>query len=229
MRPLPGPTRVAASLAGYFAPRGPGRFVRRRPRSQALRGRRHIASPERVRTSGRRQANCPWQPARDGRRSFRACSRSGSGVRRCVRVAGIPPGAGTRRDHWRIGRRSVRDRDVRAGWRRRFAMLWVALVTFPLMTAFQEISDRTAIASGKTLGELIAVHAWLSRGRRGRLRSPPATAGGRMPHPLGRPSRPPISHLGCRHRPAPLQGQLRGRTPRRRRGRAAPRYLLLGA
>jgi Mn2+/Fe2+ NRAMP family transporter len=37
-----------------------------------------------------------------------------------------------------------------------FAMLWVALLTFPLMTAVQEICDRTALASGKSLGELIA-------------------------------------------------------------------------
>jgi len=46
---------------------------------------------------------------------------------------------------------------AQAGGRFRFGMLWVALVTFPLMTAVQEICDRTALASGKTLGELIAV------------------------------------------------------------------------
>jgi NRAMP (natural resistance-associated macrophage protein)-like metal ion transporter len=46
---------------------------------------------------------------------------------------------------------------AQAGSRFRFGMLWVALVTFPLMTAVQEICDRTALASGKTLGELIAV------------------------------------------------------------------------
>ena len=38
-----------------------------------------------------------------------------------------------------------------------FSMLWVALLTFPLMAAVQEICDRTALASGKGLGELIAV------------------------------------------------------------------------
>ena len=46
---------------------------------------------------------------------------------------------------------------AQAGGKFRFGMLWVALVTFPLMTAVQEICDRTALASGKTLGELIAV------------------------------------------------------------------------
>ncbi len=38
-----------------------------------------------------------------------------------------------------------------------FSMLWVALFTFPLMAAVQEICDRTALASGKGLGELIVV------------------------------------------------------------------------
>jgi Mn2+/Fe2+ NRAMP family transporter len=38
-----------------------------------------------------------------------------------------------------------------------FGMLWVALLTFPLMAGVQEICDRTALASGKTLGALIAV------------------------------------------------------------------------
>jgi NRAMP (natural resistance-associated macrophage protein)-like metal ion transporter len=47
---------------------------------------------------------------------------------------------------------------AQAGAQFGFSMLWVALVTFPLMTAVQEICDRTALASGKTLGELIAVH-----------------------------------------------------------------------
>jgi NRAMP (natural resistance-associated macrophage protein)-like metal ion transporter len=47
---------------------------------------------------------------------------------------------------------------AQAGARFGFSMLWVALVTFPLMLTVQEICDRTALASGKTLGELIAVH-----------------------------------------------------------------------
>jgi NRAMP (natural resistance-associated macrophage protein)-like metal ion transporter len=38
-----------------------------------------------------------------------------------------------------------------------FGMLWIALFTFPLMAAVQEICDRTALASGKGLGELIVV------------------------------------------------------------------------
>jgi Mn2+/Fe2+ NRAMP family transporter len=39
-----------------------------------------------------------------------------------------------------------------------FSMLWVALLTLPLMMGVQEICDRTALASGKTLGGLITVH-----------------------------------------------------------------------
>jgi hypothetical protein len=38
-----------------------------------------------------------------------------------------------------------------------FGMLWVALITFPLMAAVQEICDRTALATGKGLGELMVV------------------------------------------------------------------------
>jgi Mn2+/Fe2+ NRAMP family transporter len=42
-------------------------------------------------------------------------------------------------------------------------MLWVALITFPLMAGVQEICDRTALATGKGLGELMVVRfarAW---------------------------------------------------------------------
>jgi Natural resistance-associated macrophage protein len=35
-----------------------------------------------------------------------------------------------------------------------FSFLWVAWVTLPLMAAVQEICDRTALATGKGLGEL---------------------------------------------------------------------------
>ena len=35
-----------------------------------------------------------------------------------------------------------------------FGFLWTALLTFPLMAAVQEICDRTALATGKGLGEL---------------------------------------------------------------------------
>jgi NRAMP (natural resistance-associated macrophage protein)-like metal ion transporter len=38
-----------------------------------------------------------------------------------------------------------------------FSMLWVALITFPLMAGVQEICDRTALATGKGLGELLVV------------------------------------------------------------------------
>src|ERR1700686_3721011 len=44
-----------------------------------------------------------------------------------------------------------------------FAMLWVALLTFPLMAGVQDICDPTALASGRTLGSLIALRfsrAW---------------------------------------------------------------------
>jgi NRAMP (natural resistance-associated macrophage protein)-like metal ion transporter len=47
---------------------------------------------------------------------------------------------------------------AQAGAQFGFAMLWVALLTLPLMMGIQEICDRTALASGKTLGELITVH-----------------------------------------------------------------------
>src|SRR5580692_3696197 len=52
---------------------------------------------------------------------------------------------------------------AQTGARFGFGMLWVALLTFPLMAAVQEICDRTALATGKGLGELIVVRfarAW---------------------------------------------------------------------
>jgi NRAMP (natural resistance-associated macrophage protein)-like metal ion transporter len=38
-----------------------------------------------------------------------------------------------------------------------FGLLWTTLLTFPLMAAVQEICDRTALATGKGLGELATV------------------------------------------------------------------------
>ena len=35
-----------------------------------------------------------------------------------------------------------------------FGLLWTALITFPLMAGVQEICDRTALATGKGLGQL---------------------------------------------------------------------------
>src|SRR5476649_1257345 len=52
---------------------------------------------------------------------------------------------------------------AQAGSRFGFGMLWVALLTFPLMASVQEICDRTALATGKGLGELLVVRfgrAW---------------------------------------------------------------------
>jgi NRAMP (natural resistance-associated macrophage protein)-like metal ion transporter len=43
---------------------------------------------------------------------------------------------------------------AQAGAQFRFGLLWLALVTLPLMTAVQEICDRTALATGKSLGQL---------------------------------------------------------------------------
>jgi len=43
---------------------------------------------------------------------------------------------------------------AQAGAQFRFGMLWVSLITLPLMAAVQEICDRTALATGKGLGEL---------------------------------------------------------------------------
>ncbi len=53
---------------------------------------------------------------------------------------------------------------AQAGSRFGFAFLWTALLTFPLMAAVQEICDRTALATGKGLGEL-ATDRLGSRGR----------------------------------------------------------------
>jgi NRAMP (natural resistance-associated macrophage protein)-like metal ion transporter len=47
---------------------------------------------------------------------------------------------------------------AQAGAQYRFGMLWAALITLPLMMAIQEICDRTALATGKTLGELARSH-----------------------------------------------------------------------
>ena len=44
--------------------------------------------------------------------------------------------------------------DAQAGSSFGFGFLWTALLTFPLMAAVQEICDRTALATGKGLGEL---------------------------------------------------------------------------
>ena len=51
---------------------------------------------------------------------------------------------------------------AQAGAQFRFALLWLALVTLPLMSAVQEMCDRTALATGTGLGELAVKH--FSRG-----------------------------------------------------------------
>ncbi|TMK61098.1 MAG: divalent metal cation transporter, partial [Actinobacteria bacterium] len=43
---------------------------------------------------------------------------------------------------------------AQAGARYQLGLLWTALLTLPLMFTVQEICDRTALATGKTLGEL---------------------------------------------------------------------------
>lgn len=53
---------------------------------------------------------------------------------------------------------------AQAGARYQLGLLWTALLTLPLMSAVQEICDRTALATGKTLGELAASR--FSRGGR---------------------------------------------------------------
>jgi len=50
-----------------------------------------------------------------------------------------------------------------------FGFLWTALLTFPLMAAVQEICDRTALATGKGLGEL-ATQRLPGKARRLRIR-----------------------------------------------------------
>jgi NRAMP (natural resistance-associated macrophage protein)-like metal ion transporter len=51
-----------------------------------------------------------------------------------------------------------------AGASQRFGLLWTALLTLPLMSAVQEMCDRTALATGIGLGELTVKH--FSRGWR---------------------------------------------------------------
>ena len=51
-----------------------------------------------------------------------------------------------------------------AGAKFGFGLLWVALLTLPLMAAVQEICDRTALATAKSLGEL-AAERFARRGR----------------------------------------------------------------
>ncbi len=45
---------------------------------------------------------------------------------------------------------------AQAGAQFRYGLLWPALITLPLMAAVQEICDRAALATGKSLGELAA-------------------------------------------------------------------------
>lgn len=45
-----------------------------------------------------------------------------------------------------------------AGAQFRYGMLWIALITLPMMAAVQEICDRTALATGKSLGTIVADH-----------------------------------------------------------------------
>src|ERR1700674_4522002 len=45
---------------------------------------------------------------------------------------------------------------AQAGSKYGLSFLWTALLSFPLMAAVQEICDRTALATGKGLGELAA-------------------------------------------------------------------------
>jgi Mn2+/Fe2+ NRAMP family transporter len=47
---------------------------------------------------------------------------------------------------------------AQAGAQFGFGLVWTALITLPLMMAVQEICDRTALATGKTLGELARAH-----------------------------------------------------------------------
>src|SRR5947199_6896551 len=53
---------------------------------------------------------------------------------------------------------------AQAGARFGFGLLWATLITLPLMAAVQEICDRTALATAKSLGEL-AAKRFARRGR----------------------------------------------------------------
>jgi NRAMP (natural resistance-associated macrophage protein)-like metal ion transporter len=46
---------------------------------------------------------------------------------------------------------------AQAGAQFRYATLWTVILTFPLMVAVQEICDRTALATGDSLGKLVRV------------------------------------------------------------------------
>src|SRR5690242_10647198 len=46
---------------------------------------------------------------------------------------------------------------AQAGARFKYGLAWTALATLPLMSAVQEICDRSALATGRTLGELASV------------------------------------------------------------------------
>jgi NRAMP (natural resistance-associated macrophage protein)-like metal ion transporter len=54
---------------------------------------------------------------------------------------------------------------AQAGAQYRFGFLWAALITLPMMAAVQEICDRTALATGESLGAL-AVRRFTRWGRR---------------------------------------------------------------
>ncbi len=43
-----------------------------------------------------------------------------------------------------------------AGAQFRYGMLWLALLTLPMMAAVQEICDRTALATGESLGTIVS-------------------------------------------------------------------------
>ena len=44
---------------------------------------------------------------------------------------------------------------AQSGAQFQYGLVWAALVTWPLMSAVQEVCDRTALSTGKGLGELI--------------------------------------------------------------------------
>jgi NRAMP (natural resistance-associated macrophage protein)-like metal ion transporter len=54
---------------------------------------------------------------------------------------------------------------AQAGASQGYGLLWTSWLTFPLMAGIQEICDRTALATGRSLGELVT-DKWRGRGMR---------------------------------------------------------------
>jgi len=71
---------------------------------------------------------------------------------------------------------------AQAGTQFRYATLWTVVLTFPLMVAVQEICDRTALATGDSLGKLVRVKVPQGPPNRDRAPAGRSTGGQRAEH-----------------------------------------------